>query len=97
LKRGRYLLSRVYISHVTRKHLGILFYSPLRRAGRRAGMKVRELEEFLRNVTDKNTEVFFYLHNDNPVEDSFAIENTFEISKDVKSTGNFEGVYLRGI
>nr|DAY55088.1 MAG TPA: hypothetical protein [Caudoviricetes sp.] len=35
MKIGRYLLSRVYISHVTRKHLGILFYSPLRRAGRR--------------------------------------------------------------
>lgn len=60
-------------------------------------MKARELEEFLKNVTDKNKELFFYLHNDNPVEDSFGIENAFEVSKDIKSTGNFEGVYLRGI
>ena len=60
-------------------------------------MKICELEEFLRNVKDKNKDIYFYYDGDNPFDCCVGIENAFEVSKDVKSTGNFEGVYLKGI
>ena len=59
-------------------------------------MKICELEEFLRNVKDKNKEVFFYIYHDNPFTEYMSIDNAFEVSGDANSIGDFEGVYLRG-
>ena len=59
-------------------------------------MKICELEEFLRNVKDKNKDVYFYYAGDNPFDCCSGVENAFETSKDAASTGNFEGVYLKG-
>lgn len=59
-------------------------------------MTVKELEEFLKNVKNKNKSVYFYHCADHPFNDGIEIENVFEVSKDQENTGNFEGVYIEG-
>lgn len=59
-------------------------------------LTVHELEEYLKTVTNKNKEVFFYIYHDNPFTEYMSIDNAFEVSGDANSIGDFEGVYLRG-
>lgn len=59
-------------------------------------MTVKELEEFLKDVKDKNKPVYFYHFDDHPFNDGIGISNVFEVSKDQKNTGAFEGVYIQG-
>lgn len=58
---------------------------------------VKELEEFLSKVKDKNKQIYFYTQNDIPFDDGVGIENAFEVSMDAYNTGVYDGVYLKGI
>lgn len=59
-------------------------------------MTVAELEKFLKSVTNKKANVYFYRTGEDPFEIGSAIENAFEVSSDAANTGTFEGVYLKG-
>lgn len=59
-------------------------------------MTVKQLEEFLKNVKDKEKPVYFYMADDNPFDDGMGTANVFEVSKDANNEGSFEGVYIRG-
>lgn len=59
-------------------------------------MTVKELEEYLNNVKDKSQSVYFYHCDDNPFDDGIGVANAFEVSRDQRNTGVFEGVYLKG-
>ena len=54
-------------------------------------MTVKELEDFLEKVKDKDKKVYFYSCDDNPFEDAIGIGNVFDVSKDQANTGNFDG------
>nr|DAT27063.1 MAG TPA: hypothetical protein [Bacteriophage sp.] len=58
-------------------------------------MTVKELESFLKTVSDKDKSVFFYHGGDNPFNDGVGVTNAFEVSRDKSNTGAFEGVYLQ--
>lgn len=59
-------------------------------------MTVKELEDFLGKVKDKDKGVYFYGCDENPFEDGIGIGNAFDVSKDQANTGAFEGVYIQG-
>lgn len=59
-------------------------------------MTVKELENFLKEVKDKNKSIYFYHSDDHPFEDGIGIANVFEVSRDQGNTGAFEGVYIQG-
>lgn len=59
-------------------------------------MTVKELEDFLEKVKDKDKKVYFYSCDDNSFEDAIGIGNVFDVSKDQANTGDFEGVYIQG-
>lgn len=59
-------------------------------------MTVKELEDFLKEVKDKNKNVYFYSIDENPFNDAIGIGNAFDVSKDQANTGAFEGVYIQG-
>lgn len=47
-------------------------------------MKVKELEDFLKTVTDKEVHIYFFHNDDNPFDLSSGIENAFEVKRDAK-------------
>lgn len=59
-------------------------------------MIVKDLEEFLKTVKDKNKNIYFYSADENPFDGGYGVENAFEVSRDATNTGAFEGVYLKG-
>lgn len=59
-------------------------------------MTVQELEDFLKDVKEKEKSVYFYMSDDHPFDEGMAVENAFEVSNDLSNTGNYEGVYLKG-
>lgn len=59
-------------------------------------MTVRELEGFLKEVKDKDKNIYFYHCDDHPFNDGIGIANAFEVSRDQGNTGAFEGVYIQG-
>ena len=63
---------------------------------RRSEMNVQELEDFLKTVKDKKKSVYFYEPNENPFDGGTGIDNAFEVSRDARNEGIFEGVYLKG-
>ena len=59
-------------------------------------MNVQELEDFLKTVKDKKKSVYFYGSDENPFDGETGIDNAFEVSRDARNEGIFEGVYLKG-
>ena len=60
----------------------------------RKSMTVREVETFLKTVTDKEKNVYIYQNGDNPF-DSAKLANAFEVKPDAMGEGYVEGVYFR--
>ena len=58
-------------------------------------MTVQELEDFLKDVKEKEKSVYFYMSDDHPFDEGMGVENAFEVSNDLSNTGNYEGVYLK--
>lgn len=59
-------------------------------------MTVGELEIYLKTVKDKSKSVYYYDNTEHPFGDGHSIVNAFEVLRDAKSEGIYEGVYLKG-